>query len=821
MYRVRIKKLPNKQMGGVKTGQQTKDGALSIQPTALGGADIDQYIGKKATSVQKTLQPVAREGANVEVEKGEVVAGDLNGDGMIETYIAGGKRHSQGGTPLNLPDDTFIFSDTASMRIKDPEVLAKFGKTSGSYTPAELAKQYDINKYRKILQDPDSDAVDRKTAELMIKNYTMKLGGLAVAQEGKKAFPQGVPLIAKPLLEANGVSEEQIMPKYQPKFAQQGEEMESEEPQEEVSMDESMPTQMPSGQDIAMSPEMMQQAGMAAYGMQMGGYGMPFAQTGRNMSFDPTGGDPHFIKIDRTPEEIKQDENNPIETAPYKIGIVLGDPKNPQGYYDPELRKYIYSNKAKGGLIKAQEGKSIKPPYKMDEAYTPQGVVRLNTFRKKYGLQQLKGSVTKSDIQKAAGELQAKIAETNPDLLIDYMTTKSHQPNNELKKIIPKGYPATTEGAKQAMADGKLTPDQIKTAYKDNQWWYRALDTQVKELSPEEYEEKMKEPGSIKQGNTLYFNDDPDNPEMYTQYVMKDADKKDETITVPETEEEDVEDVDATEEYDFPQPPVETKAQWMTPDVINAFGAFGDLNRVKKYQPWAPMVDLEEQQARYLDVTRPAAAISEQANIAMQNLAQFTGSPQATAANTLATQAMASKNVADLMSNYNNQNVQIANQLNQVNTGIRNQERLKNQEIASRLYDQNTIMNQQYDNAKTAGRANLRQALTTGWKNASDLAMVNAMSQQYDIDPVTGTVVYQGGKEQTPERANTFNSLMEDYIKAGFEPKDAIAAAKEALKTDTSGSGVDYNAILQNLQYSKDGGGVYVMGSNVFPFMFY
>jgi hypothetical protein len=42
MYRVRIKKLPNKAMGGPKTGQQTSTGALSIQPTAMGGSDIDQ-----------------------------------------------------------------------------------------------------------------------------------------------------------------------------------------------------------------------------------------------------------------------------------------------------------------------------------------------------------------------------------------------------------------------------------------------------------------------------------------------------------------------------------------------------------------------------------------------------------------------------------------------------------------------------------------------------------------------------------------------------------------------------------------------------------
>ena len=758
MQQVRIKRLPSKALGGTKTGQQTADGALSIQPTAMGGADIDQYIGEKAVDVKKTLQPEAREKSNVEVEKGEVVAGDLNGDGMIETYIAGGKRHSQGGTPLNLPDDTFIFSDTKSMKIKNPDILKKFGKTSGSYTPASLAKQYDINKYRKILQDPESDAVDRKTAELMIRNYTMKLGALSVAQEGKKGFPQGVPLIAQPFMEANKITEEQVKPTYKPKFASQEPETteEASEPQEEVGLDESMPTEMPNGEQIAMSPEMMGEAPMAAYGMNMGGYSFPYA-----------------------------------------------------------------SEYEEGGLVKAQEGTSVKPPYKMNEAYTPTGVVRLNTFRKKYGLPQLKGSVTKADIQKAAGELQAKIAESNPDLLVDYMTTKSHQPNRELLKIIPAGYPKTTAGVKKALADGKLSVDKIRTAYKDNEWWYRALDTQVKELSKEEYEKKMKDPAAIKQGDILFFNEDPANPEMYTQYVMKEAAKADDKIDVPTTEEDDT-DVDETDyDYDYSQPPMETKAQWTTPDVVNFAGALGDRASLRKQYPWSPMVDFEESRPRYLDVTRPAAALAEQANIAQQNLAQFTGSPQLSSARTMGMQGQLAKNVVDLMSNYNNQNVQIANQFSQANSNIRNQERLKNQEIATRLYDQTNMMNQQYDNSKRAANANVRQAFATGWKNASDLSMVNSMSEQYDIDPVTGNVIFQGGKDFTPERSQTFNDMLNGYIEAGFDPKDAIAAAKESMKGYTPTTGVDYQALMQNMQYGKDGGGIYVMGANVFPFMFY
>lgn len=750
-HRVRIKKLPEQQMGGTKTGQQTADGALAIQPTAMGGADIDQYIGKKPLTVKKTMEPIDRDKANVEVEKGEIIAGDINGSGILQTFVAGGKRHSEGGTPLNLPDDTFIFSDTKSMKIKDPEILKKYGKTSGSHTPAALAKQYDVNKYLKILQDPDSDSLDKKTAELMVRNYTMKLGSLALAQESKKAFPQGIPKVSEPYLQSNNIAPENVLPTYKRKFPRPQDE--SEPVEEEVSYDESMPTEMPSGEEIALSPEMMEGSPMAAYGMNMGGFGFP---------------------------------------------------------YTPEY--------ADGGLIKAQNGLT-KEPYSAEEAYTPKGVVELNKYRKMYGLPQIKGRLTKQDIQVAAGELQAKIIATNPDLVVDYMSTKA-KPNKKLLNMLPAGYAKTTAGVKQALNDGKLTPDQIKSAYKDDKWWYRALQTNTKELSKAEYEKKMKDPNAIKQGDALFFQDDPNDPQSYTQYVIKEDPAKENDEEFVDTEDADDSTIENQDYMDYATPPSQTRSRWMTPDVLNYAGTLGDRFRLKRYYPWAPRVDLEEQQGRYLDVARPAAAIAEQANIAQQNLAQFVGSPQIASARALAIQGQASKNVADLISTYNNQNVGIANQLAQTNTNIRNQERLQNQQIDKQLYDQTVLMNQQYDNAKAAARQNIRTAFNTGWKNASDLAMVNAMSEQYDIDPVTGNVIFQGGKPNTPQQAQTFDALLDHYEnERGYAPELAFKAAKEAMKYGygSSGTGIDLDAILQN---AKEGG-IYVMGDTIFPFMFY
>lgn len=189
-----------------------------------------------SSQTTRTISSVPRDQANLEAEGGETVFGDINGDGFPEHNTIVGPRHAQGGVPLNLPDDSFIYSDykTGGMKISDPNILEMFGKSGKkkkgsrrkpSYTPAELSKQYDINKYRSLLEDPNSDKITRRTAELMIENYNMKLGALALAQESSKGFPQGIPMVARPYMQANGIREEDLIPPPPQPEAQQGGQM--------------------------------------------------------------------------------------------------------------------------------------------------------------------------------------------------------------------------------------------------------------------------------------------------------------------------------------------------------------------------------------------------------------------------------------------------------------------------------------------------------------------------------------------------------------------------------------------------------------------
>ena len=226
----------------------------------------------------RTLGPVDREDANIEAEKGETVYGDLNNDGHNEHMIIGGKRHTQGGTPLNVPEGSFIFSDTKKMKIKDPEVLSYFGlkPRKDGYTPAEIAKRYDINKYKAILQDPLADAIRKRTAQLMMESYEKKLGYLALIQESMKGFPQGIPKIAEEVM-GGGQQGGQQMP-------QPG----GEEPQQQQGPQEEM-AEGPEGQE-APDQEMMEgQSPMGRWGGSYGYGGAPMFPDGGEPCYDAQG----------------------------------------------------------------------------------------------------------------------------------------------------------------------------------------------------------------------------------------------------------------------------------------------------------------------------------------------------------------------------------------------------------------------------------------------------------------------------------------------------------------------------------------------------
>lgn len=187
--KIRILSEPNQMAYGGQSGYGLDLGRRNGD-TAMNESQYD--------SVGNTMGPVPREMANIEAEKGETVYGDIDGDGALEHMNIGGKRHTEGGTPLNVPEGSFIFSDTKKMRIRDEEILKQFGLSArpSGYTPAEIAKRYDLNKYKAIMEDPDADPISKQTAQLMVEKYNEKLALLSMVQESLKGFPHGKPQVA-------------------------------------------------------------------------------------------------------------------------------------------------------------------------------------------------------------------------------------------------------------------------------------------------------------------------------------------------------------------------------------------------------------------------------------------------------------------------------------------------------------------------------------------------------------------------------------------------------------------------------------------------
>jgi hypothetical protein len=148
-------------------------------------------------------------------------------------------------------------------------------------------------------------------------------------------------------------------------------------------------------------------------------------------------------------------------------------------------------------------------------------------------------NASKETIEKAAGELQAYIKKEYPELVYNYIMTKSHKPSNEINRLIVEAnkkagnnYSIDNEGLAKAVEDGALSKEDVINGYQDNKWFYRVMDVKTETIPKSEYDKLIKREGAIKQGDNLFFSENPDNPEEYTMYVPEDEE-------APPAEEED------------------------------------------------------------------------------------------------------------------------------------------------------------------------------------------------------------------------------------------------------------------------------------------
>ena len=261
--------------GMLNTGDQADYGLVTTPQEYYSNTNFNNTDDK---DVRYSLSSVPRDRANIEAEGGETVLTDLTNDGQFGLYNITGPRHSAGGVPMFLPEQSFIYSDTEKMKFTKDE-LADFGiNTKKKMSPAKLSKKYQLNDYYAHLESPFADKIQAVTSELMLKKNMMNLSKVAFGQESKKKFEEGVPLAAHPYLVQQGIDPLEFTAKME---AITREEAQMRmiaslppEQQEQMMMLQQMMAQV--DQQEGAPQEQMPQQAMARYGAEM----LPQAQEG-------------------------------------------------------------------------------------------------------------------------------------------------------------------------------------------------------------------------------------------------------------------------------------------------------------------------------------------------------------------------------------------------------------------------------------------------------------------------------------------------------------------------------------------------------------
>ena len=661
-----------------------------------------------------------------------VVSAVVNQGGIPTNFTVGGNRHSQGGTPLNLPANSFIFSDTKDMKIKDELILAQFGYSGGVYTPADIAKKYDINKYRAILADTDSTDLQRKTAEMMISNYNLKLAKLALVQESKKGFPQGIPAIAMPYIESN-----------------------------EINPADFLTTQ--SQKDLSSSADNMKYGG-----------GFPFAQAGMEIqpfmpsmtSYNVTPGSyipPVVAPIVPTTQKVQispQEYVKMMELERAKKDIMKSNAVPTKTLTDADINKLsvteleaLLNKKAYGGT-----------PVYQDGGLTPEEKIKIAARIK--ALKQGKAKVSTPATHTTGTVKDPTEMDIYTPSTIDWIKQQTAAGKHViLPKAVPPGsrrLPVQHGVKDKANIYGKVrwTPEEQADFKARQPWifekrpnWSPNNDADVK-WAQEEYNKI----------NPGYFNQ-VDTTGKHIPGTGIDSDFGAHTFSMPGIQDKAPE-VIAEETPAAPAavaaakklaPVIGPVAQqpgndpWWLQDIVKTAGATSDFFRVKKYSPWQATPGVTLPEPTFYDPTRELAANAELANIGTQGAGTFTN-PQAYAAAFSQIQGQGAKNAADILGKYNNLNVGVANDFEIRRNDIMNHAAANRAGLSTQLADKYTILNQQFDNSKNMARQNLRQSYMDAITNKNYTGNLNDLYDQYKVDPLSGgRIKWTHGRPITPE----------------------------------------------------------------------
>lgn len=226
---------PNKGLYGAKLGGDINTDTMRIRitgsPEMKYGGQSRKYgldLNQKKVQVQgepsyhesvtNTISQVPRNQANIEAEKGETVLipQDSNKRNPYRHQFIEGKKHYDNGTPLNVPDLSYVISDALNL---PNQYYKEFGlpDSKKKITFAKVARKYKLNEHVAKAEDTNSDPLLAKTSQMMADNTLSKLQRLAYLQEELKGFPAGIPEVSKSLMPEAKYGGYLPLPSYQTK----------------------------------------------------------------------------------------------------------------------------------------------------------------------------------------------------------------------------------------------------------------------------------------------------------------------------------------------------------------------------------------------------------------------------------------------------------------------------------------------------------------------------------------------------------------------------------------------------------------------------
>ena len=280
----------------------------------------------------------------------------------------------------------------------------------------------------------------------------------------------------------------------------------------------------------------------------------------------------------------------------------------------------------------------------------------------------------------------------------------------------------------------------------------------------------------------------------------------------PEPESEPVPDIPLGEigELATPTPPAGPYPQ----DVLSMGEAFANRMGLKKYYPWAPKVEPVLPQPTFFDPRRAEANIMGAFNTAVTQLGAF-ASPQQLSARASEVAGNAMSAVADTVGQIQNQNVAVANQFETQRADILNNNNLTNASQAKALYDQTTLMNQQYDNAKRDARNKLLGTIKNTITNMATTDVINDVyGNRFRINPTTGGQMEFYNPPSTISPAQQGQDRVEQFVALREKFKGTDISDDALLKlvfgvSDTPVSSRDTDAMAAiSAMPRKYGGGV-------------